>query len=322
MGHRVARLAVGHEGFRTGRLPMHRPPDLARGHHHRDVFRIDRCLHAEGAADIVGDHPQFFVRHAHDGCRLAAQAIGALRAGAQRVAVVVLVVDAGSAARFHRGHHQALVGDADPRDMRRLGDDFGHVAFVLLAGHRARPVDAEIAGRVRIKLRLAVHRGVQVDDRRQFLVVDCDQLGGVLRCGARFRHHHGHRIAGVHRRVAGQRGAERHHHLGAAAANHRRVARDAGNAGRLDVRGGEHRQHALGLARFIGIDRQHAGMGMRRAHKGGIGLVRQPWVVHEAAIAAHQGVVLDAGFMFAAGGAGGAHGGPSVVLLGTSFIAE
>ena len=199
MGHRVARLAVAHEGFRTRRLPMHRPPDLARGHHHRDVFRIDRRLHAEGAADVFGDHPQFVVRHAHDGGRLAAQGVGALRAGAQRVAVVVLVVDAGGAARFHRGHHQALVVDADARHMRRLGDDVGNLAFVLLAGHRARPVDAEIARRVRVKLRLAVHRGVEIDHRRQFLVVDLHELGGVLRRGARFRHHHGHRIADMHR---------------------------------------------------------------------------------------------------------------------------
>ena len=44
-----------------------------------------------------------------------------------------------------------------------------------------------------------------------------------------------------------------------------------------------------------------AGMRMRRAHEGGIGLVRQPRVVHEAAIAAHQGVVLDARLVFAMG---------------------
>ena len=295
---------------------MHRPPELARGHHHRDVFRIDRGLHAEGAADIFGDHPQFFVRHAHDGSRLAAQGVGALRAGAQRVAVVVLIVDAGGATRFHRGHHQALVVDADARDMRRIGDDLGDVALVLLAGHRARPVDAEIARRVRIKLCLAVHSGFQVDHRRQFLVVDLHKLGSVLRRGTRFRHHHGHRIAGMHCLVARERGAERHHHLGAAAADHRRVARDAGNAGRLDVFGGEHGEHLFGRARRVGPHRQHAGMRMRRTHEGGIGLARQPRVVGEMALAAHQGVVLDAGFMFAAGRAGGAHGGPSVVLLG------
>jgi hypothetical protein len=48
-------------------------------------------------------------------------------------------------------------------------------------------------------------------------------------------------------------------------------------------------------------------MGVRRAHEGGIGLVRQPRVIHEAAIAAQQGVVFDAGLMLSAGRAD--HGG-------------
>ena len=299
---------------------MHRPPDLARAHQHRDVLRIDRRLHAEGAADILRDHPQFVVRHAHDGGCLAAQGVGALRAGVQRVAAALLVMDAGGAARFHRGHHQALVGDADARDMRRLGDDAGNLAFVLLVGRRARPVDAEIARRVRKKLHLAGHGGFQVDHRRQFLVVDRDLLGSVLRRGARFRHHHGHRIADVHDYVARERGAERHHHLGAAASDDRRVARDAGNAGRLDVLGGEHRQHVFGLQRRFGMDRQHAGVGMRRAHEGGVGLVRQPRVVHEAAIAAHQSVVLDARLVFAVGRVGRGHGEvPALGLRGSVY---
>ena len=47
------------------------------------------------------------------------QRAGALRAGVQRVASVVLVADAGRAARFHRGDDHALVDDRDARDMRR-----------------------------------------------------------------------------------------------------------------------------------------------------------------------------------------------------------
>ena len=126
----------------------------------------------------------------------------------------------------------------------------------------------------------------------------------------------------MHHFVAGERGAERHRHLGAAAADHRRMARYAADAGRLHVLGGEHGQHLFGRARRLGVDRQHAGMGVRRAHEGGIGLVRQPRVVRETAIAAHQGVVLDARFVFAAGEGCRGHGGSDNRACGAPFIAE
>ena len=73
LGNGVARLRIGDESLRTRRLPMHRPAEFARRHQQRDIFGIDRRLHAEGAADILGDHAQLFVRHAHDRRRLAAQ---------------------------------------------------------------------------------------------------------------------------------------------------------------------------------------------------------------------------------------------------------
>ena len=218
MGHRVARLGVGNEGFRTRRLPVHGPAELACADHHRDVFRIDRRLHAESAADVFGDHPQLFVRHAHDGGRLAAQGVGALRADVQRVAVAFLVVDAGGAARFHRSHDQALVGHADARHMRRLLNEFGDLALVLLALGPSRPVDAEIARRLFVEPDVPFNGRVEIDDRRQFLVLDLHQIGGVQRRRGAFRHHHDDRIADVHHLVAGQRRAERQHHLGAAAA--------------------------------------------------------------------------------------------------------
>ena len=195
--------------------------------------------------------------------------------------------------------------------MRRVVDDLGDIAFVVLVRDGARPVDAEIAGRFREKLGVALHHGVvQIDYRRQFLVLNDHQIGRVLRGRCGFRHHHGHRVAAMHHLVAGKRRAERHRHLGAAAADHRRMPRHAADAGRLHVLGGQHREHFLGCARRVAADRQDAGMGMRRAHEGGIGLVRQARVVHEAAAAAHQGVVLDARFVLGACGLVVVMGGP------------
>ncbi len=111
--HRVASLRVGHEGFRARRLPAHRAAEFFRRHQQHRIFRIDRRFHAEGAADVGGEHPQLVVGHPHHRGGVVAQPPGALRAGVKRVAVAFLVVDAGGAARFHRGDHQALVHDRD-----------------------------------------------------------------------------------------------------------------------------------------------------------------------------------------------------------------
>ena len=311
MAHRVARLGVGDEGLRARRLPVHRPAELLGGHQHRDVFGIDRGLHAEGAAHVLGDHPQFLVRHAHDRGRLAAQGVGALRAGVQRIAIACRVVVAGGAARLHRRHHQALMGDGHARDMRRLVDDVVDRALVLRVLGPSRPVDDEIARRLRMKLRVRLHGGVEIDHRRQLLVFHLHLLGGVQRLGGGFRHHHGDRIADMHRPSRRERRAERHHHLGAAAADDGRVARDAADAGRLDVLAREHRQHALGGARGVRLHRDDAGVRVRRAHERGIGLVRQPRVVDETAGAADERVVLDARFVLGAGGENRVHAGLS-----------
>ena len=177
--------------------------------------------------------------------------------------------------------------------MRRAFDDLGDLALVLFARHRARPVDAEIAGRIREQLRCGFHRRLEVDHRRQLFVFDLHEVGGVLRGGLAFRHHHRDQVADMHRRFRQHR-AERHRHLGAAASCHRRMARNAADPGRLDVLRGEHRQHAFGLARLVGVDRSHPRMRVRRTHEGGVGRIGQARVVHETAGAAHQGIVFDA----------------------------
>src|SRR3974390_2486650 len=113
--------------------------------------------------------------------------------------------------------------DADARDMWRLGDDVRHFAFVLLARHRPGPIDAEVARRFRVKLRLAFHRRIEVDDRGQFLVLDLDQVSRIERRSGVLGYHHGHRIADVHHLLAGEYGTERNDRLYTAAAGDRGV---------------------------------------------------------------------------------------------------
>ena len=293
LGDGIARLRVADEGLRTRRLPVHRAADFARSHQQRDIFRIDRRLHAETAADVVGDDAQLFVRHAHDGGRLAAQRIGALRAGAQRVALARRVVLAGGAARLERGDHHALVDDAHARHVRRALDDLVDLALVLFARHRARPIDAEIAGRIGNSCVAAF-----IADSRSTTGVSSSYstcTRSAASCAAAWLS-----ATTIATRsptcmaVSASTGRNGIAILAPPRPAHRRMARNAADAGRLDVLRGEHRQHALGLARLIGVDRQHPRVRVRRAHEGGIGRIGKARVVHETAGAAHQGIVFDA----------------------------
>ena len=47
---------VGHEAAGAFVGPFHRPAENAGGVQDADIFRIDRGLHAERAADIAGEH--------------------------------------------------------------------------------------------------------------------------------------------------------------------------------------------------------------------------------------------------------------------------
>ena len=191
-------------------------------------------------------------------------------------------------------HHHALV------HLRDLGDMFGGgenlvdlLGVAVRIGIRPRPVDREIAGRLRPHLRRAVaQRFARVGDRRHFLVFDRDQLGGVLRGGRALRHHHRHRLADMHRPLAGQRRPVRQDQPLAAAPRHRRMPAEIADP--VHVLRGQHADHAGRLQRRRGIDADDAGEGMGRTDEIGIGLVRQRRVGDIAAVPANEDIVLDA----------------------------
>src|SRR5437899_2390544 len=99
--HRVPRLVVAQEGFPAGRHPMDRPADPAGDDQQDGIFRIERGLHAEGAADVVGQHAQLLALETHDGQQRIAHGAHALRAHPQGVAVGRRVVARAGAARLH-----------------------------------------------------------------------------------------------------------------------------------------------------------------------------------------------------------------------------
>ncbi len=308
LGDGVARLIVGQEGFRPRRHPVHRPSGGLRRQQQSRIFRIGRRLHAEGAADILGDHAQALRREPHDRHELVAQRAGTLRTGAQRVAAGREIIGRGGATRLHRRHVEPLVDHRHARDMRGTRDRLFDRAGVGAVVRRQDPVESDVARRVGPDLRRAgCCRLLEIDDGVFDLVVDRDQFGRVLRGEARVRDHRCDRLADMAHVVACEDRAERLHQLHAAAPRHRRMTRQGADPASLDLGGRQHREHAGSIAGFRGVHGDDARRRVRRAHEICEGLAGGVDVIGETAAPAHQTLVLDAWLMGRVAFAGLAH---------------
>ena len=97
------------------------------------IFRIDAALHAEAAADIVGDHADFRLRNAEHLLRQSApHLMRSLHRAAERVAVVARIVFGEAAARLHRCGRQAVDPHVVLDDVVGRGD--GLLGRGLVAG--------------------------------------------------------------------------------------------------------------------------------------------------------------------------------------------
>ena len=217
----VARLMVAEKRLRPRRHPVHRAPDLARRDEKRRIFGIGRRLQAEGAADIVGEHPQFFRRDAHDRRQTVGEHAGALARTMKRVPVLRRVIDRRRAARLQRHAGEPLV-DGDVGDLvGRRGDDRVDLGeFCAVARHDE--IDGEVRCRVRPDLRRALGEGgARIGDRRLRIVVDFDLFGRIGGDRRGFRDDQCHRVADMHDAASGQRRPFRHHRLLAVAPDDR-----------------------------------------------------------------------------------------------------
>ncbi len=78
-GNHVAAMVVGEEAFGALGAPAHGTADLLSGDQHRRLLGIEEALHAEAAADILGDDAQLFRRDVeHHARQAAADVAGAL----------------------------------------------------------------------------------------------------------------------------------------------------------------------------------------------------------------------------------------------------
>ena len=144
-------------------------------------------------------------------------------------------------------------------------------------------IDAEIAGRLVPQPRRAgLQRVGGARHRRQRLVGDVDQLGGVLRLRDRLGDDHGDgladkaRLVGRHRVVGGRdrrEAAQPHHHVGRA--HQPGIVRDRAEPVGDVVGAGKDREHAGRRERRLLVDRDDARMGVRRAHDHRVRQARQ-----------------------------------------------
>ena len=129
----VAAVVIGEKTLRPRVGPFHRTPELARGVHRADVFREDRALHAERAADVARDEAQLAGLDVHHLGGGGARTQHALRRRMEGEASVLISGDAG--ARLHGVDDDAVVDEMQARDMRRARErrlDLRAVAILIV----------------------------------------------------------------------------------------------------------------------------------------------------------------------------------------------
>ncbi len=159
------------------------------------LLRVDLELRAEPAADVRRDHAQLRLGHAGRKRKRHARDVRDLRRGEERHLTGGRERLGEHAARLHRVRDQPLLAvpllDGDVR----LGEELVDVLAAL-----ERPRVAVVRAELLVDERRAVgHRGLDVGDRRERLVVDLDQLRGVLRERAAPGDDDGHAVARVAR---------------------------------------------------------------------------------------------------------------------------
>ena len=260
-----------------------------------DVFGIGGRLHAERAADVVGEHAQPLGRNPEQilGER-AAQAEHALAADVQGEASARRVVLGHRRPRLHGRHHDPVVDQPDPRDVRRRGERALRRPMIAEA-----PIETEVRALLMQARRVRGERRLRVAHRRHRLDIRDDQLGGVL-CGVRILGHHDReRLADVAHPIGREDRARRREQRAAVGILERQLAQDRAVAGAREVGRGVHREHAGQRQRRGRIDAAQPAVGMGRADHARERLARQRDVVGVAPLPPHQARVLLAMYRLA-----------------------
>ena len=172
--------------------PLDRAPELPRQEAEHDVLRVQADLVAEAAADVLRDEAELVDPGAERGRHPDRPTPGHLVVAVERPLLGALVVLHERAGALERRRREAVeVEPVDLHDVVRLGERGVDVAPL----EDARPDD--VRARLVVQHDLVLQRLLRVDEHRELLVHDLDQLGGVACELARRGAHRGDRLAHV-----------------------------------------------------------------------------------------------------------------------------
>ena len=215
--------------------PLDRASQLHRAEHGDEVAGDLRDLAAKAAADFRRDDPQAILRDACDERHHEPHDVRVLRRIPERELAGRGHELRHRAARFHRIRDEPLLHDA------LADDDVSALERRIDVAARHRPVKRDVVRRFGVERRRPLLRSLlRIDDGRQRLVLDIDQLERVLRLVRRFGDNDGDRVAHVLDRVLGERVIRRGLQIGAG----QEPAARNGREDPVRVRRGEHAEHA------------------------------------------------------------------------------
>ena len=273
----VARVVGGDQMLAPVLDPFHRALQPHRRDADQDVLGIELAADAEAAADVrlVALHRRRrAVEHARDQLLVAVRHFGG---AVQFQHVARGVVAAERAARLQRHAGVPAAGELQLDDVRR---GFEHRFDVAVALRQDRgfgvAAEREFAGLV-----------AGVEQRRQFLDLHGDEIGGVLGDVGVLGEHRRHRLADIAHLV------RRQHRLAVGRELLDRPFAEIDRRHVGDVGRGPHRDHARQRARGVGVDRDDVGVGVVGAHDPHVKLAREVDVAGKAAAAGDQRRVLQ-----------------------------
>ena len=207
---------------------------------------------------------------------------------ADRVALLVAVVLREAAARLHAVGAHPVDDDRIPDDVRGAGE--GRIDRLPVAGRVGEGFVARVV--VPHRRRAGRERRLGRNDGGQRLIVDFDQLGGILRLAQGFRHDEGDRIADIAHPVLRQERLRADESGGAVAPSPRHPGTQRAKPATPQFGAGQHREDARHLDRTPRIERDDPRMGMRRAHDMAARRPRRPDIVDIAAPAGQEAQIL------------------------------
>ncbi len=207
----VAAVVGREQRLRAGLGPLDRLAQLDRRGEDEDLLGRDLQLAAEPAADVRGDHPQLVLGHARGGRRQRLEDVRDLRRRPHGQLLTGRVDDDG--AGLHERRDEPLLAEPPPDD-DRIGVLLGGGDRVPGAPARAGLAGVEHPVRARVRAEVGVQQGgalgerrLHVQDGRQVVVVDHDELRRVPSGGRVAGDHHGDAVTGEVHGVDGQRRA-------------------------------------------------------------------------------------------------------------------